>query len=161
MTHLARAYRDGGRLDQAVKLFEKVLEVRQAKLGPDHRDTLLSMVHLANALQQRGDFDRAERLLRQCLAVRRRKEPDAWTTSQTQSLLGGCLLRQKRYADAEPLLLAGYAGLNRHEKAIPARDKARLSEALERLVRLYDAWGKPEQAAAWRKQLGRANPPAK
>jgi hypothetical protein len=34
----------------------------------------------------------------------------------------------------------------------------RLREALERLVRLYDAWDKPEEAARWGKEL-EAGPP--
>ena len=28
-----------------------------------------------------------------------------------------------------------------------------LTEALERLVQLYDAWDKPDEAAKWRKEL--------
>jgi hypothetical protein len=32
----------------------------------------------------------------------------------------------------------------------PAR---RVSEALARLIHLYEAWGKPAQAAEWRKKL--------
>jgi hypothetical protein len=31
--------------------------------------------------------------------------------------------------------------------------KVWLTEALKRLVRLYDAWGKPDEAAKWRKEL--------
>ena len=38
---------------------------------------------------------------------------------------------------------------------MPAQGKPRLSEALERLVQLYDAWGKPDQAAEWREKLKR------
>jgi len=38
-------------------------------------------------------------------------------------------------------------------KAIPPQGKVRLTEALERLVQLYDAWGKKEEAAKWRKEL--------
>ena len=34
-----------------------------------------------------------------------------------------------------------------------ANSKVRLTEALERLVRLYEAWDKPEWAAKWRKEL--------
>ena len=29
----------------------------------------------------------------------------------------------------------------------------RITESLERLVQLYDAWGKPVQAAGWKKKL--------
>jgi hypothetical protein len=36
---------------------------------------------------------------------------------------------------------------------MPSKDKSRLHQAVERLVQLYDAWGKPDEAAAWRKKL--------
>lgn len=32
----------------------------------------------------------------------------------------------------------------------------RLTEAAERLVQLYDEWGKPAEAAKWRKELAAA-----
>jgi hypothetical protein len=35
-------------------------------------------------------------------------QPDAWTTFNTRSLPGGALLGQQMYAEAKPLLLAGY-----------------------------------------------------
>jgi hypothetical protein len=101
----------------------------------------------------------------------RKEGTDAWTTVNTKSLLGGALLGQKKYADAEPLLLAGYEGMkqryatsrqalerqpyvNRNADA-PGRADAptlaaqeqRLAEALERLVQLYDAWHKNDDAA--------------
>ena len=34
--------------------------------------------------------------------------------------------------------------------------KVRLTEALERLVQLYDAWGKKDKADEWRKKLNQA-----
>ena len=60
---------------------------------------------------------------------------------------------QQKHADAEPLLVKGFKGLKKHEAQIPMKPKARLIEALERLVKLYEAWGKPEQAAEWRQRL--------
>ena len=39
------------------------------------------------------------------------------------------------------------------EATIPAAAKARLTEALERLVQLAQATGRHEQAAKWRKEL--------
>ena len=35
----------------------------------------------------------------------------------------------------------------------PPQGKPRLTEALERLVQLYDVWNKSDQAAEWRKKL--------
>jgi hypothetical protein len=99
--------------------------------------------------------------LREILVIRQKKQPDTWTTFYTQSQLGASLLGQKRYAEAEPLLLAGYEGMKQREAKIPAQVKVRLTEALERLVQLYDAWGKPEQAKEWRQKLEAARPPRK
>ena len=75
-------------------------------------------------------------------------------------MLGGSLLGQKKYAEAEPLILAGYEGMKGREAKIPAHGKLRLTEAAERVVRLYEAWGKPEKAAAWKAKLGLADLPA-
>ena len=102
-------------------------------------------------------FAEAEPLLRECLAIREKTQPDAWSTFNTQSSLGGALLGQKKYADAEPLLRAGYEGLKQREKTIPEQGKVRIPEAIERLVRLYEATGKKDDAAKWRKKLEEAN----
>jgi eukaryotic-like serine/threonine-protein kinase len=58
-----------------------------------------------------------------------------------------------QYADAEPLLVDGYGGMKQREAQIPADDTQYLTEALERLVQLYDGWGKKAQADEWRKRL--------
>ncbi len=79
--------------------------------------------------------------------------PEAWTTFNTKSLLGGALAGQKTYADAEPLLLAGYEGMKQREKTISPESKARLAEALERLVELHEATEKPDEAAKWCTEL--------
>ena len=51
-------------------------------------------------------------------------------------------------------MLDGYSGLRQTEAQIPPQvNDSRLSDALERLVQLYDAWGKPDEAAKWRKEL--------
>jgi hypothetical protein len=68
-------------------------------------------------------------------------------------LLGGALLGQEKYADAEPLLVQGYAGLKEREAAIPKHAKVSLTQALERLVQLFDARGNRSEVARWRKEL--------
>src|SRR5262249_18165086 len=85
--------------------------------------------------------------------LRAKTEPNAWTTFNTQSMLGGALLGQQKYADAEPLLLKGYEGMKGREKTIPPQGKIRITEALERLVQLYEATGKKDEATKWRKEL--------
>ena len=43
--------------------------------------------------------------------------------------------------------------MKQREAKIPLQSKIRLTEALERLVQLYDAIGKKDEAAKWRKEL--------
>ena len=81
-----------------------------------------------------------------------------WLQWLLRAVLGGILLGQKKYAEAEPLLLAGYAGMKQREAKIPLPGKARLPEAVERLVQLYEGLGKKEQANEWRKKLPAAKP---
>jgi hypothetical protein len=91
------------------------------------------------------------------MAIREEKEPESFMTFNAKSMLGEALLGQKRYADAEPLLVRGYEGMKQREAKLPAigiaEGKVRLNEALDRLVQLYDAMDRPEDAAKWRKEL--------
>src|SRR5262249_26433634 len=97
----------------------------------------------------------AEPVLRESLAIREKLQPDEWTTFNTRSLLGGSLLGQKKYADAEPLIVAGYEGMKAREAKIPPPGKPRFTEAAERVVRLYEEWGKKDKAAEWRTRLAK------
>jgi hypothetical protein len=74
--------------------------------------------------------------------------------------LGEALLGQQKYAQAEPLLTAGYEGMKKREATVPPESKSRLPLALDRLVRLYEAWGKPDEAAKWRHEMDAASAPA-
>src|SRR5205085_3192707 len=77
-------------------------------------------------------------------------QADVWTAFSMKSLLGGALLGQKKYADAEPLLRAGYQGMKQREKTIPPQDATRLCEALDRLIELSTATSRPNEATKWR-----------
>jgi serine/threonine protein kinase len=103
-------------------------------------------------LLHRRRFAEAEGALRESLSIREQVMPDNWLRFNTQSTLGGALLGQGKYAEAEPLLLAGYEGLKAREATIPA-GLPRLAEAVERLVALYDATNRPDKAREWRARL--------
>jgi len=112
-----------------------------------------ALAYLGLTLERQRKYAEAEALLRECLAIREKKEPDAWTTFNTRSVLGGALLGQKKYAAAETLLLKGYTGLRQQEDKISVVFRTlRLTQALDRLVRLYDEWGDKDEAAKWRKE---------
>jgi hypothetical protein len=74
-------------------------------------------------------------------------------------LLGACLLGQKSYAAAEPLLLEGFEQLKASEARIPAPFQKRLTEAGARIIELYDAWGKKDKADEWRRKVDPSKKP--
>jgi hypothetical protein len=65
-------------------------------------------------------------------------------------MLGGSLLGQKKYAEAEPLLRAAYEGMEQREKSMEPRDAPRLPEAVDRLIELDTATNRPGEAKKWR-----------
>jgi hypothetical protein len=140
--------------DQAEVWRRKWLAVVKERAGADSVPYARELAALGMNLLQQKKWPDAEAALRESLAVRAKKEPDVWTTFNTHSLLGDALWGQQRYSEAESLLLAGYEGLKQRAGTIPPQAKdLRLQEAVERLVRLYEAWGKSDQAANWKKVL--------
>jgi Tfp pilus assembly protein PilF len=154
-SNLGSLLRKTGRLLDSEQAFRRAMELADmmALKNPDGPNLAGVLAHLGGTLVKAQHHAEAEKVLRQCLAIREQKEPDDWRTFNARSLLGGALLGQKKYADAEALLLQGYEGMNQREAKIPPEKKAQLPEALDRLVQLYDAWGKPEKAAPWRAKL--------
>jgi hypothetical protein len=70
------------------------------------------------------------------------------------------LLGQRRSAEPEQLVVQGYERMKARESRIPLPARSRLREAAERLIRLCDAWGKHDQAAAWKVKLAMPEMPA-
>lgn len=85
--------------------------------------------------------------MRECQAIREKTQPDRWSTFNTRSMLGGVLLRQQKYSEAESLLLTAYEGLKQREESIPnmGGGELRIPEALDRLIELYTATNKPDE----------------
>jgi hypothetical protein len=139
-----------GQLDKALPLFEQTLAKQKETLGLEHPVTLTSMNNLAGAYQKNGDFAKAELLLRERLTIFQGKDPEYYMTFATQSELGGSLLGQKKYAQAEPLLLAGYKGMKQREAKIPAYAKKvhnRVPRAAGAAVRRLEQAGRGGQMA--------------
>ena len=123
--------------------------------GPESVAYVSLQVQWGQTLLESSLFEQAEGKLREAQLIRERTAPNDWSTFNSQSLLGASLAGQKKFADAEPLLLSAYAGLKATESAkkIPTPAKSRPTEALQRLIDLYTAWEKPDQAAEWKMKL--------
>jgi tetratricopeptide (TPR) repeat protein len=150
---LAEAYEASGLPAKVEPLLRDLLGRSKQQFGTDDPRTAPALAQLGGWLVNHDKPSEAEPMLRQCLAIREKIEPDNWTTFNTRSQLGGTLLGQGKYAEAQPLILAGYEGFKSREATILPQGKRRVPEAAERVVKLYQAWGKPEKAAEWREKV--------
>ena len=108
---------------------------------------------LAGNLLAQKKYAEAEPIARECLAIRSEKRPDRWVTFYARTTLGGALTGQGRFDEAEPLLIQAFEGMKSRESQMRPSSRFLMLEPLERLVELYDAWGKGAEAARWRKVL--------
>jgi serine/threonine protein kinase/tetratricopeptide (TPR) repeat protein len=150
MNTLALAYETTGALTQAVEAGGELVHMLRNQLPADDPRLTAVLARLGLLLLKAGRPADAEPILRECLGVREKKEPDAWRTFNAKSMLGGALLGQKKYAEAAPLLLAGYKELKKREKAIPPQGQVRLREAADRLIELYTATNNLAELKMWR-----------
>jgi tetratricopeptide (TPR) repeat protein len=148
---LAQTYEQAGQNAEAEALYRDLLEQAQKRFSSDDPRTASALSQLGGNLLKQKKHPEAEPLLRQCLAIRDKKQPDEWNTFNTRSVLGEALFGQKKYAEAEPLLVQGCQGMKQRQDKIPSANRQLLlNEARERLVQLYEAIGKKEEAAKWR-----------
>jgi len=133
---------------EAKTLLEEGLQIQRQAL-PKHDARLADMlVALGRAHLGQGEAKLAEPYLREAAEIRHKVLEGHWLTANADSLLGACLVEEGNYAQAEPLLLKAYHDLRAADSA-PA---VRRQQARERIVKLYEAWHKPEKAAQWKKE---------
>jgi serine/threonine protein kinase/tetratricopeptide (TPR) repeat protein len=156
---LTHAYDKAGLYAKAELMYRGFLAEGKSFWGSDDGRTVDLMTELGQNLSRQQKWEEAERLLRDGLAFYEKKNPDYFGCFNVKSLLGGVLLGREKYAEAEPLLLAGYEGLSKDAAKnptlyLPGADRhPRLIDAIGRLVALYDATGKQDEAPKWRKEL--------
>jgi hypothetical protein len=149
---LLKAYARAGENAKLANLLQEQLPQIRKVLPRDSPQLAGLLAQIGLGLLEQKKWAKAEPLLRECLAIRQKAHPDFWLTFNTKAQLGGALLGQKKYAEAEPLLWDGYEGMKKRAETIPPQGRIRLLEALERLVQLYEATDRKDQAARWRKE---------
>ncbi len=167
----------------AEPLLHEALAVRRnlpgGRFSPEGESSLSSgLAHLGSLLLRHDEHAKAEPILRELLAIRQETiTPDLpayWRVVSTRSMLGGALAGKgaaligsdapaaiAKFTEAEPLLVEAGEWLIQNPDRIPQQSRAaRVREALERIVRLYESWDavlpdndKADQAAEWRAKL--------
>ena len=138
---LVDAYAKAGQNAKLASLLEAQLAEARKTLPAESRQLALRLTMDGRSLLQAQAFEEAESLLRESLTIHERTAPDDWLTIDAKSLLGAALLGQKKYAEAEPLLVAGDEGMRQREKEIPPEARHRITEAIDRLKQLRAATG--------------------
>jgi hypothetical protein len=114
------------------------------------------MGNLAVSYELQGDFGRAERLYLDVIAGQRRILGETHrSTSRTRLNLVAMRIKQGRYAEAEPLALLAYEGFRQSL----GEDNVNTQSAITRIVKMYEEWHKPAEAAEWRAKLRAAPTP--
>ncbi|HMO35547.1 MAG TPA: tetratricopeptide repeat protein, partial [Gemmatales bacterium] len=146
---LLETYIKAGYTAYAIKLLDELLKEVHKQLPKNSPEFAAELTHYSSKLLSLKQYSESEPHLRTSLSIRENKAPNEWTTFYTMCLLGGSLLGQQKFIEAEELLLKGYEGMKQRDKQIPPQDKKKLLEALNQLVQLYTETGRAEEAKKW------------
>ena len=157
MMTCARAYQRAGKLKEADRILRDLLERDRKRGGLMGQISLfVTLEFLSVNLLLQNQLEEAELLAREGLAIYEKDHPGEieWRGPYLKNVLGGILLAQKKYKEAELLLVQGYEGMKQGEALIIAPWRYRLTEAGERVIRYYEETNHPEKAREWREKIG-------
>jgi eukaryotic-like serine/threonine-protein kinase len=141
LSDMATMYQWQGRYDQAETYAAEVFARRQHVSGLDNPDTMQAAADLALVNLSQRKFDQSEPLAREAFEFDSKERPDDWQRFHAESLLGASLAGQKKYAEAEPLLIEGYRGMLQREDHVALANRYDLRLAHAWIVQLYRDWG--------------------
>ena len=154
MSTYAHALARVGRSAEAIALARRSLELRLTRLGRLHNSTAGAMTSLATLLHDAGQTAEAVRLMNEGITILRNTSGGAETGLAALAYieLGRFQFDQRRFSSAEQSLLHALR-IYQDTRTPPAHKDHQL--ALRTLVRLYEQWRKPEEAARYRTLLPR------
>jgi serine/threonine-protein kinase len=138
------------KLDEAEALFRRAVDIYRAVYGDHHYLVAIALSNVAGISMDKKDYPRAERLFRD--VIRRYSETlpaDNVNIGIAHIKLGRTLLRQNRFADAEPETRAGYEILIKQSSPSTSFTRA----ARKDLAAEYEALNQPQKAARFRAEL--------
>jgi tetratricopeptide (TPR) repeat protein len=152
----ARVWIDQGRAAAAIPELREVVEGRRKVYKDGHWRIGSSLVDLGRALLAVGKTSEAEPALAEARSIYQKFPPgNEYYSAWADCCHAAALAALGRYPKAEELLLAAEPRL----AVLKTCPRRHYRQVLEHLERLYEASGKPEEAARWRQKL-RAQPGA-
>ncbi|MFH1418882.1 MAG: serine/threonine-protein kinase [Planctomycetota bacterium] len=147
---LARLSNARERFGEAERLAREAVEFWRSSGAGDSHGPLYAKHELSVALRGLGRVDEAERIAREIVTSAHDLVSGGFTSEPyLRAHHGRCLTELGRYAEAEEQLLRA------RRRGLPVWTEGDQDHAyvIGHLVHLYEAWGKRDQAAAWRAQL--------
>jgi eukaryotic-like serine/threonine-protein kinase len=155
LNNLADVLMAKGDYSGAENVSREAVDMGRRLLGDGNPELAIFLVTHAEALCRVQKPAEGESFARQSLAIFKKGLPAGHPhIAVAESVLGGCLILSRRYKEAEPLVLASYPVIG----AKSGERSPETGKALERIVALYDAWGKPEKAAEYRGKRTKEKP---
>jgi len=146
---------ESGRLDIAEDYARRAVEFESSGRPTGYGTGPLANQQLGTILIARGDCGEAEKLLAEQVSLLEKVySPGHASVLLARSILGEALICQDRYEDAEEILrridpgAAGFRFLDRGETA----------EILDRVTRVYERLGRPEEALAYLSRVAQDPP---
>ncbi len=126
------------------------LEIYRAASSSQYVNYPTALMVQGMIYSQTGRTAEAEKLLREAVRIRAENVPEThFLRATANGALGEFLTTQARFPEAEGFLLASYRSLEKSQ----AENSPRTQLALRRLVSLYENWGRPDTASAYRDKL--------
>ncbi len=143
MTSLGMLLHDMGELKESETQLRGALDIYAQTLDENHQYIGSTLTELGALLNTTGRFAEAEKLLLRAIDIRLldydRNSPLA---ASSYSVYGDTLRGLRRYEEAESLLLQSF-------EVLRDRDDRRARIARQALIRLYEDWGKTEEAVKY------------
>jgi eukaryotic-like serine/threonine-protein kinase len=114
--------------------FLQSLELFRNKLGARHPHLAYPLLELGRVRLELGDSKKAESYFREALEIRGSAlAPESAELAECKSWLGTALLAQRRFGEAEPMLLQGFVGMQKAK----GNDHSETRQSYARLMALY------------------------
>jgi non-specific serine/threonine protein kinase/serine/threonine-protein kinase len=151
---LAVALRLQERMDDAVAMLREIADRSRRSLPPNHPDTILAVGNLALILDQQDKPNEALVCYEECYRGVQVAELSPKRAAQYTAAYGLCLVKLKRYAEAEQSLLEA----RRHMEAADMAGSGNMQRVFMALAQVCQATNRPVEAEEWRALAKKLNP---
>jgi tetratricopeptide (TPR) repeat protein len=136
-----------GDVSKAEPLLVQALEIRRRILSEDNPTVGNSYSALSRLRIAQGRYAEAQDYAERVVEIYIDSLPEgSWRTATARGLLGASLAGQRLFERAEPLLVDAYDTVG----AARGTDSASARWFADRLIEMYEAWNRPEEAARYR-----------